>query len=188
MISKKGICSACGEDRYIVNRKHMCCNQCNTIRINGADGIAAKKEKYTQSMRMVKGSGKIKKSFKKASSDRSYEKVKSDLIDEEKDNGTYYCKGCGNPNSLSLSHLIRRSRSSSLVDVKDNMTLHCLVRQDGSEGCHQMWESTPDMYFLDDFDDNMKRVRVLDPEYYWLVVGKLRESGLEVNVNSHKED
>lgn len=187
MISKKGTCKVCANDRYIVNRKHMLCNECNHLRLHGADRIAEKKEKYLQSLRMVKGSEKIKqKSTKQASRDNNYHKVKAQHIEDEKENGTYYCKGCGNPNALSLSHLIRRSRAGNLTDVKENMTLHCLVRQDGSSGCHQKWESVTDMYWLDDFDINMKRIRVLDPEYYWLVVGKLRELGFEINVNSHK--
>ena len=188
MISKKGVCSACGEDRYIVNRKHMCCNQCNTIRINGADRIAEKKQKYKKSLQSVSNSSKIKQKSKSLSiRDRNYDKVKAELIQDAIDDETYVCKGCGNPNSLSLSHLVRRSRSSDLADVKENMTFHCLVRQDGSEGCHQRWESYLEMYWLDDFDDNMKIIRRIEPEYYWLVVGKLRELGFEIDVNSHKE-
>lgn len=180
-------CSACGERRYIVNRKHMCCGECNKIRIHGADAIKEKKEKYLQSMRKVKNSNKIKqKSSKQMSIDDSYKDVKMELINEAQENETYYCRGCGNPANLSLSHLIRRSRRPDLTDVKENMTFHCLVRQDDSTGCHDMWETMEHMIELEDFDDNMSIVRRLDPEYYWIIVNKLREMGYEINVDSHK--
>lgn len=189
MISKVGECSVCENERYIVNRKHMCCAQCNTLRINGADSIAKKKEKYFQSLSKVKNSDKIsQKSKKQSTKDGNYDSVKNVFIERLKDDGNYYCKGCGNPNSPSLSHLIRRSRRSDLTDVEENMTIHCLVRQDGSEGCHQRWESLSEMSLLNDFDDNMSIIRRIDPEYYWLVVSKLRELGVEVDTSGHKLD
>ena len=76
-------CSACGERRYIVNRKHMCCGECNKIRIHGADALKEKQEKYVQSMRKVKSSNKIKqKSSKKKAIDDSYKDVKMELIND----------------------------------------------------------------------------------------------------------
>jgi hypothetical protein len=168
---KKGTCGACGEDRYIVNRKHMCCAVCNKIRMHGTD----------------KPQSKIRqKSSKQASKDKAYHDVKMDLIREAEDDGTYYCRGCGNTHSLSLSHLIRRSRRPELTDVKENMTFHCLVRQDGGEGCHQRWETVASMVELEDFDDNMRIILRLDPEYYWIVVNKLRSLGFKINIKLHK--
>jgi len=180
-------CSACGEKRYIVNRKHMCCSQCNSIRLHGEEKLREKQNNYKKSLR--KKPSKIKhKSSKQKAIDDSYRDVKMRLINESKENDEYYCKGCGNPNSLSLSHLIRRSRRPDLIDVKENMTFHCMVRQDGSEGCHDRWETIEKMVELDDFDINMTIIRKLDPELYWIIVGKLRESGYEIDVNSHKEE
>tara|TARA_R110000765_G_scaffold20317_1_gene52805 strand:- start:24134 stop:24703 length:570 start_codon:yes stop_codon:yes gene_type:complete len=188
MIGKLGECDVCKNSRYIVNRKHMCCAQCNTLRINGADSIAKKKEGYIQSMRSVENSNKIsQKSNRQSIKDQSYHSAKLKYVDRLKDEDKYVCTGCGNPNAPSLSHLIRRSRRGDLVDVEENMTIHCLVRQDGSEGCHGMWEDITQMYLLDDFDDNMTAVRKMDIEYYWLVVGKLRDLGCEINIDAHKD-
>ena len=179
-------CSGCGENKPIVNRKHMCCDMCNKIRIHGAEEIKKRQNKYSQSIKRSKSISN-KKSSKQKLVDDNYKDVKKELIIEAKEDETYYCRGCGNPNSLSLSHLIRRSRRPDLTDAKENMTFHCIVRPDGSEGCHQMWEKFSDMVELDDFDDNMMVIRKLDPEYYWIIVNKLREMGYEINVNSHKE-
>lgn len=182
-------CSGCGKKRYIVNRKHMCCGECNKIRIHGADAILAKQKKYQDSMRKVKNSNKIsQKSSKQKLSDESYKNMKTEFVNEKKENDEYFCSGCGNPNTLSLSHLIRRSRRPDLVDVKENMALHCMVGLDGGEGCHQKWETIEGMSDLMDFDRNMSIVRRLDPELYWIIVGKLREYGYEIDVNSHKEE
>ena len=179
----------CGKHRYIVNRKHMCCGECNKLRLHGADALMEKQKKYQESMRKVKNSNKIaQKSKKQSVKDSSYFDAKAEFVKEKKDNDEYFCSGCGNPNTLSLSHLIRRSRRPDLVDVKENMALHCMVGLDGGEGCHQKWETMEGMVELDDFDDNMKIVRRLDPELYWIIVGKLREYGYEIDVNSHKEE
>lgn len=190
MIQKKGKCSGeCGcDDVYIVNRKHMLCNRCNYIRINGSNAITEKQEKNSLKRSKIKRSGNIKqKSRNQISLDSVYNDTKRELIKELKEDGKYYCKGCGNPNNLSLSHLVRRSRDSSLTAVKENMTIHCLVRPDGSRGCHDMWETISEMWKLHDFDDNMSVIRRLDPEFYWIVIGKLREAGLEIDTDLHKQ-
>ena len=189
MISKKGKCNGCGlDDIYIVNKKYGLCNKCNYIRINGIDAINEKQQKNSLKRSEVNRSNKIKqKSSKQSIIDKEYEKIKEDFISKLKDSDGYYCKGCGNPNNLSLSHLIRRSRDSSLTPVIENMTIHCLIRPDGSEGCHQRWETISKMWELQDFNDNMKMIRKIDPEYYWILMGKLRSMGIDINVNLHKE-
>ena len=47
-------CGECGNDRYIVNRKHMCCNECNYIRLHGTDAILEKRKKYLKSTKSPK--------------------------------------------------------------------------------------------------------------------------------------
>ena len=185
---KKGVCSGCdAEEIYIVNRKHMMCSRCNTVRINGADSIEKKMVKRKESLGKVKNFGKIKqKSSKQLVKDKLYYNVKMELIEEAQGDETYYCRGCGNTHSLSLSHLIRRSRRPDLVDLKENMTFHCLVRADGSQGCHDRWESISEMSVLKDFDENMSIILRLDPELYWVLTHKLRELGFNVNVGKHK--
>ena len=185
---KKGTCSGCEKEGiYIVNRKHNMCQKCNSVRLNGTDAIHKKMERQKESLSKVKGGSKIRqKSSKQLTKDKSYHNVKMGLIEEAIADGTYYCRGCGNTHSLSLSHLIRRSRRGDLVDVKENMTFHCLVRGDGSQGCHDRWESISEMTDLKDFDENMSIVLRLDPELYWILVHKLRGLGFKINVNEHK--
>lgn len=164
------------------------CNFCNSIRLNGADSIKEKMDRNKKSMSNVKGFSKIKKkSSKQATKDEKYKNVKMMLIEEAQEENTYYCRGCGNTHSLSLSHLIRRSRRPDLVDLKENMTFHCLVRADGSAGCHDRWESISEMTELKDFDKNMSVVLRLDPELYWIIIHKLRDLGFKVNVSEHKK-
>jgi len=44
----KDKCFSCGNDRYIVNRKHTLCNACNSIRLSPAKKAAGKTtKKYT---------------------------------------------------------------------------------------------------------------------------------------------
>ena len=154
----------------------MTCSSCNTARLSSdKKKTPIKKTKIKQ------------KSSKQAAKDARYSKVKMRLIKEAIDDESYYCRGCGNTHSLSLSHLIRRSRRSDLVDVEENMTFHCLVRDDGSKGCHDRWESITGMTDLKDFDKNMSIVLRLDPEGYWIIIHKLRDLGIKVNVNEHKK-
>ena len=187
MISQKGKCKGdCGyDDVYIVNKKHMLCSKCNYIRINGANAVIIKQKK--SKLGKLSPSGKIKqKSIKQTHKDAIYSVVKRELIQELEDAEDYNCKGCGSTSNLSLSHLVRRSKDANLTASKENMTIHCLVRQDGSEGCHGRWEQIGEMTSLNDFDDNMAIIRRIDPETYWLITGKLRDAGVEIDTNLHK--
>lgn len=49
-----------------------------------------------------------------------------------------YCVNCGNPNNPSMSHVIRRSQGGD--DSPNNIVKHCVMRPDGSEGCHHRFE------------------------------------------------
>ena len=191
MLAKKGDCKGdCGyKDVYIVNKTRMLCNRCNYLRINGADAIVEKQKKNSLLSGKIKNYGKIKqKSVKQTKKDAVYALVKKELIEELKGDEEYYCKGCGNPNNLSLSHLVRRSKDTNLIALKDNMTIHCLTRIDGSEGCHGLWEQIGEMSKLEDFNRNMGVIRRIDPETYWLIIGKLRGLGEQINTNLHKEE
>lgn len=84
------------------------------------------------------------------------------------------CSGCGNPNNLSHSHLIAISKRKDLEFEKNNIKYHCLVRQDGSMGCHSMWESNDFsiMGKLLDFEENMLIIEKLDIKHYNFLYGK----------------
>ena len=190
MILKKGDCEgSCGcKGVYIVNRKHMLCNRCNYLRLNGSDALEKKQNKITQSLKRVKNIKKISlKSPKQKSIDEEYKRVCLELIEDARVQDTYYCSGCGNPNNLSSSHIVRRSWDSKYTAVKENITFHCLVRADGTEGCHNRWETASKMTELLDFDKNMTFIRKVDPVIYWQLIGRIRETGLEIDTNSHKE-
>ena len=47
---KRGICENCGKERYIVNRRHYLCQECNHDRLHGRDvkGKPIKKRRYNE--------------------------------------------------------------------------------------------------------------------------------------------
>ena len=88
---------------------------------------------------------------------------------EIQDTRGHYCTGCGKSTNLSHSHIIPRSRRPDLQTDPNNITFHCLVRQDGSKGCHQMWESRERDRLLD-YHKNMEYILQNDTEYYFLII------------------
>ena len=80
-----------------------------------------------------------------------------------------YCTGCGRSGiGLSHSHIIPRSRRPDLQTDINNITYHCLIGQDGTKGCHQMWECRDRIKLLD-YHKNMEYILEVDNEYYFLI-------------------
>ena len=171
MVAKLGECKECGAERYIVNRKHFLCMECNAIRLHTRSGVEAKKRKQEELLKKARrGSSISKKSGRQKESDRElhavYEKMKE---------GEMVCSGCGYTKHLSHSHIIPRSRRKDLETVRENITYHCLVRADGSEGCHQRHEHHGKRMELNDYEKNMAFIKRVDPEYYFIIKFKERE-------------
>ena len=77
------------------------------------------------------------------------------------DEYNWRCTGCGSPNSLTPSHIIRRSKRPDLITERRNIKPHC-VR------CHNMWDTgnIGVMRVLRDFDQNMAYIKEVDIQYY----------------------
>lgn len=83
------------------------------------------------------------------------------------------CTGCGTNQRLSHSHLVPKSRSQALKTVKENIQYHCLS-MGNTVGCHTKFESM-DVVTMNDFKTNFAIIYLLDREYFWIRVYKLRE-------------
>lgn len=146
----KGICKGnCSSKEKIITNKHFfLCDNCNRKRL--------KKNKW-----------KSKEDIIKEEVARVYK-----IIDANFDK----CSGCGRKGALSHSHLIPKSLRKDLEANINNITLHCLVRTDGSEGCHSRWESNNPrkMFTLMDLEDNFLKIKELDLQYYQKLIHKLK--------------
>jgi YesN/AraC family two-component response regulator len=116
----------------------------------------------------LKNTSKIKsKSDKQKAVDSEYALV-CKRIEKERE---HVCTGCGTTETLTHSHLIPRSRRPDLVAVYENITLHCI-----ENACHDKWEGVNRVELLD-YGANMKVVKMLDEEYYNLIINKQLEYG-----------
>lgn len=166
----------CGKVRYIVNRKYWLCRECNHDRIHGAGSADEKKREAELLLRekVKRGSGIKKKSKAQQKEDRELQKVYEEFEKET----PYVCSGCGSTKHLSHSHIIRRSWLKLFVTIKKNITWHCLVRLDGSKGCHDRWESTSERQDLQDYEKNMAYIKKVQPELYWQMKYREKDLGL----------
>ena len=166
----------CGKTRYIVNRRHWLCQECNYIRLHGEGAVEEKRKKAEKLLR-----GKVTRASKikgKSAKQRKIDEELSRVYEEIERERPHVCTGCGSTKNLSHSHIIRRSWSQGFVTLKENITYHCLVRQDGSEGCHDRWETTSQRHELNDYEENMAFIKKVDPELYWQMKARERELGL----------
>lgn len=85
----------------------------------------------------------------------------------------HICTGCGSKENLSHSHLIPRSRRPDLKAAKENIVYHCMSIGN-STGCHSQFESL-DVIHMIDFKVNFAIIYLLDKEYFWLRVNKLKD-------------
>lgn len=140
----KAICEACGNDRYIVNKKYKLCATCNKTRLN--KGVLPKPKP------IKKVSNK-----QKLINNEYYTMLKE--YDKEVPK---ICTGCKTTTKhLTHSHIISRADCISygrpdLYSDKNNLRYHCL-------DCHTLWESKK-RYVLLDYKKNIEYVRKMIPE------------------------
>lgn len=153
----------CGEERLIVNRTHMLCQEKNRERLDSQ----SQTKKQRQSNLLKSSVVGLKKTKLKPQSNKGKTMAKDYLrvcVEIVKKRG-YLCEGCGIPNRpLSNSHLIPRSISKDLVICEDNIRLHCL-EWNGVMGCHDKWEQGLWDGMLD-LEENLNIVKRLDFNYY----------------------
>lgn len=112
---------------------------------------------------LKKSAGKINKISKKESLNirakhKAYNKL-AELI-------PHACSGCGTTSNLTHSHLVPVGQNKSLEAVISNITYHCV-------DCHHIWEhDIENRKYLNDYDINMEKISVLDPQYFNLITSK----------------
>lgn len=139
-----GICKGCETPKsLIVNKTRYFCLSCNN------DRNSAQKTQPLQP--------KVSKEQKQKV---AYQKF--DLLTP------HVCAGCGSTKSLSHSHIIPRSIDSTLEDNIENMTFHCLIGLNNSEGCHSKWESNnwEKMSSLLDFEQRLDYIKKNNERYH----------------------
>lgn len=152
-------CAGCKQKRPLINRKHSLCGICNHKRLNPEP---KQKEKKLQ-----------KKVRKRTKQQERIEKLLHEVYKEIALEREHRCTGCGTYQNLSHSHLIPRSRSRRLITCKSNIVYHCLGSFN-TPSCHLTWESgtLEERKQMRDFEANMRAVRELDIEYYYLRGGE----------------
>lgn len=174
MMHQMGDCKGeCGQKRYIVNRKHFLCQPCNHERLHGEGSMELKQQE--QASRLRGGKKSIKK---KSDRQREVDEKLKEVYEWMARHMEMACTGCGSTKHLSRSHIIRRSWRDDFETERENITYHCLVRLDGSKGCHDRWESTTERIFLRDYEQNMAYIKREDPELYWQIYYREKEFGI----------
>ena len=160
-----GFCVECkdNKEKPLANKTKKLCEKHNKKRLSSLENPTNIVKEASLTERLIKNSG-----IKRISDKEKINREAYLLACKEIDKRINFCTGCGNPDNLSHSHLIPRSRRKDLESTIQNLTLHCLVRKDNSEGCHSLWESMDwiKMNKLFDFNENLSRVKELDINYY----------------------
>lgn len=103
-----------------------------------------------------------KVSKRQAKSNRLVSQAKSRFLERfREEHGYYFCAGCGTTSGrIDVSHLVPIGHKKSLEATESNLTLHC-------SSCHRAWENqTKEVTQLKDYEQNLKRVKSLDEDYY----------------------
>lgn len=74
-----------------------------------------------------------RKKFRKKLSSKRYRDLCKYILDRDN-----FCVFCGNPNNLTPAHVTRRSAGGD--DSPQNIVCACVMRMDGSKGCHQRFD------------------------------------------------
>lgn len=138
---EKGKCSDCSCFCLIVNKRHSLCRKCNRIRLDRQQDnqkirqkntfLRFKQQTISNKTKLKRPKKSIKlKTNKQASIDRKLTTIYQNLHIPK------VCSGCGTTQTLTHSHLIRRSLRSDLVTDPNNIVYHCLENK-----CHVKWES-----------------------------------------------
>jgi len=173
---KKGDCKGCGNNDWIVNKRHVLCPGCNRIRLDKND------------LKSGKGLKQVVKSLKKRSKrgQEIHEAYKAEC-ERRVAEVDQVCTGCGQRDHLSNSHLYPRSMCHrtarlELISEPDNITYHCIMdsRIVGSKGrgCHDLFEQkwNNDNHLISsmlDFAENIAYLGKIDYLYVKRMYGKV---------------
>lgn len=156
MIYEKEVCSACGKNRWIVNKTRKLCSECNSKRL----APLRKKQKKLNpvSFKMQEVKEKYKQMCIEMDNDKRVPKI---------------CSGCGksfHEVKLSHSHIISRQDCHNigrmdLIYDKRNVTYHCMSIGEHT-GCHEKWEGLQRIELLD-YKKNIEWISSVDARLYF---------------------
>ena len=146
--SKKGRCSICGTETYIVNANYKCCNRCNKKRL-------AKRSNPTKEKRKL------------------IEEKKKDVYAEMAETREHVCSGCGTTQRLSHSHIIPISRRPDLATEIESIVYDCLSIGE-TKGCHEIYEhgTEEERKKLLNYEERMDYIEKTEPSLYKLLTCK----------------
>lgn len=137
-------CSKCNLPKPIVNKKYNLCDDCNYMRLHdGKSKAEVLREKASTKIitakhyqfKNKKPLSSSQKTAKQIVIDKALQALKNSIRIDEKQNGTYYCKGCGRSEKhLDRSHILSVKHRKDLELVRENINLLCRT-------CHSAWES-----------------------------------------------
>ena len=131
----KEICKNCKQDKYIVNRTHKLCDECNSIRLHGKTIKQRQLEQFNKQKERSFSAQKTKpvKQFNKTKKQSEIDYKYAVACEEIKQEREPMCESCGKWHtqvSLSFSHIISRKRCKEigredLIYDKRNLLLEC---------------------------------------------------------------
>lgn len=137
-------CSNCDLPKPIVNKKYNLCDDCNYMRLHdGKSKADIMREKASSKVatakhyvfKTKKPLSSSQKTSKQIVIDKALQALKDSITLDEKQNGTYYCKGCGRSEKhLDRSHILSVKHRKDLELVRENINLLCRT-------CHIDYES-----------------------------------------------
>jgi len=155
-------CRKCGESRFIVNKTHYLCDQCNRIRLDGQGLVRKQPKPLRRSTKPLKRRAvKRVTGVQKAINDE-YKQVIQQIAYERE----HVCSACGYNQHLDNSHIIARSRCKEiskphLITDKKNIVYDC-------RKCHMWWESLnwQHILYFNNLEYRLQYIEEHDPELY----------------------
>lgn len=138
-------CNSCQQSKPIVNKKYILCDDCNYMRLhNGMSKAEVAREKASTQIAkapkiyVFKNKKKLssgQRTQKQQVVDKALQALKESIRLDAKQDGEYYCKGCGRSEKhLDCSHILSVKHRKDLELIRENINLFCRT-------CHTDWES-----------------------------------------------
>jgi len=181
----KKTCTGCNLSKYIVNRTHCLCDDCNQVRLHGMNRRGVENKKFGVRMDKLKEKRQfmvykkpIQKSEKQKVIDKKYSEVVKEILNEREP----CCETCGKTGvALSISHTISRKRCkeigrTDLITDKKNLVVECWgAPSSNPTECHNLWEVCKIDLLLkinSEMINNRLEFKDNDPEGYKLFLSK----------------
>lgn len=166
------MCSSCKQSKPVVNKKYILCDDCNYMRLHdGKSKVEVMREKASTQIAKApkiyqfknkKQLSSRQRTQKQQVVDKALQSLKESIRLDAKQDGEYYCKGCGRSEKhLDCSHILSVKHRKDLELVRENINLFCRT-------CHIDWESNDivKMLKLHSFEKDLQYMKENDPGRY----------------------